>query len=149
MLQTFNAVVLIAEDNKFDRTILKRAFAAAGSTADIRFFNDGQDLLDYLLSLANQELDERAPALVLLDLHMPRLNGKETLQRIRGDERLRPLPVVVLTTSDNERHVQEMYGLGANSYLVKPSDFDDLVATVNGFQRFWSGAARLPKIPIV
>ena len=147
MLQNFNAVVLIAEDNTFDRTILKRAFAAAGSSATIRFFNDGQDLFDYLLSLVGQEVEDRTPALVLLDLHMPRISGKETLQHIRDDERLRPLPVVVLTTSDNERHVQEMYSLGANSYLVKPSDFDELVATVSGFQRFWSGAARLPKIP--
>jgi CheY-like chemotaxis protein len=148
MLQSLNAIVLIAEDNKFDRTILKRAFAAAGSTAEIRFFVDGQDLLDHLLSLGDQEEHEPTPALVLLDLYMPRLSGKETLQQIRNDDRLRPVPVVILTSSDHEQHVQEMYSLGANSYLVKPSDFDDLVDTVTGFHRFWSGAARLPKIPI-
>lgn len=146
MLQPFSAVVLIAEDNQFDRTILKRAFAAAGSTAEIRFFVDGQDLLDYLLSVVDEEPEGRPPALVLLDLHMPRMNGKETLNHIRQDDRLKALPVVVLTTSDNNRHVQEMYELGVNSYLVKPSDFDELVSTVGRLERFWSGAARLPKI---
>ncbi len=146
-----NTVVLIAEDNQFDRTILRRAFTAAGSNAELRFFANGEDLLAYLnpdRPAEDAAVRDRggATAIVLLDLHMPRMNGKETLGHIRHDPRLNLLPVVVLTTSDNDRHVQEMYGLGANSYIVKPNDFTALVATVETLNKFWFGAARLPKI---
>ncbi|MCW6511931.1 response regulator [Lichenifustis flavocetrariae] len=138
--------VLIAEDNPFDRTILRRAFAAAGSHATLRFFDNGEDLLVFLRASVDEPAKKQGPAFVLLDMHMPRMNGKETLQHIRRDGRLKPLPVMILTTSDNEPHVHEMYELGANSYLVKPNNFDELVATVSGLEGFWFGAARLPKI---
>ncbi len=134
--------ILIAEDSEFDRMILKRAFAAAGIDADLLFVHDGEELLAHL----NAAVDggEPAPGIVLLDLHMPKMNGREALQAIRRDDRMKHLPIVMLTTSDNPKHVHEFYGLGANSYIVKPNRFDDVVSTVRQLQQYWFGTARLP-----
>jgi two-component system response regulator len=140
------AIILIAEDNKFDRTILQRAFAAIGSSADLRFFSDGEDLVAFLSDAVEHTSEGFAPAIALLDLHMPRMNGRETLTRIRSDERLKALPIVMLTTSDKESHIKEMYSLGANSYLVKPSTFEELVATLGTLEEFWLKAVRIPRI---
>ncbi len=140
-MSTTRATVLVAEDSKFDQMILRRAFTAAGVEAEIVFVADGEDLLDYL-----ERRDTSQPGIVLLDLHMPRMDGREAVRRIREHERLRLLPLVMLTTSDSEAHVQELYGLGVNSYLVKPSDFDVLVALVRQLSSYWFGTVRLPRI---
>lgn len=137
-----NGAILIAEDSEFDRMILRRAFAAAGIDAELLFVSDGEELLTHLHGVV--ESGDVAPGIVLLDLHMPRMNGREALQAIRRDDRMKHLPIVMLTTSDSEKHVREFYGLGANSYIVKPSSFDDVVATVRQLQQYWFGTARLP-----
>jgi CheY-like chemotaxis protein len=136
--------IVIAEDSEFDQMILRRAFAAAEIEADLLFVNDGEELLQHLNSIVEEEAP--APGIVLLDLHMPRMNGREALQAIRADERLKHLPIVMLTTSDSEKHVREFYGLGANSYVVKPNNFDDVVATVKQLRDYWFSTARLPGI---
>ena len=144
MTQSNKGVIVVAEDSEFDRMVLRRAFAAAKIDIDLTFVQDGEELLTHLASVVDG--DEKAPGIVLLDLHMPKMNGRETLQAIRADDRLRHLPIVMLTTSASESHVREFYGLGANSYVVKPNDFDDVVATVKELQAYWFGIARLPKI---
>lgn len=142
MNATRRAAILIAEDSEFDQMILRRAFGAAEVEADLRFVADGAELLEALSAAADGESDP--PAIVLLDLHMPRMNGREALQAIRADARMKHLPIVMLTTSDSEKHVREFYGLGANSYVVKPNNFDDVVATVRELKRYWFDTARLP-----
>lgn len=143
------AVVLVAEDSKFDQMVLQRAFAAGGIEAELHFVDNGEDLLAYLermlVKLKNGETGQQ-PGIVLLDLHMPRMDGREAVRQIRQDERFKMLPLVMLTTSDSESHVKELYGLGINSYVVKPNDFDVLVATVRRLNEYWFGAVRLPSI---
>jgi two-component system response regulator len=146
MTQGRKATVLIAEDSKFDQMILKRAFATANIAAELRFVNDGEALVAYLQSSIEDKQESPAPAIVLLDLHMPRLNGREALRQIRQDDRLKHVPIIMLTNSDNEKHVQELYRIGANSYVVKPNSFDDIVATVRQLEEYWFGIAKLPRI---
>ncbi len=137
-----NGAILIAEDSAFDRMILRRAFAAAGIDAELAFVSDGEELMSHLEAVVDGT--EALPGIVLLDLHMPKMNGREALQAIRADARMKHLPIVMLTTSDSEKHVREFYGLGANSYIVKPSQFDEVVATVRQLRDYWFGTARLP-----
>jgi CheY-like chemotaxis protein len=144
MNQATKGAIVVAEDSEFDRMVLRRAFAAAQIDVDLTFVNDGEELLKHLAAVIDG--DQTAPGIVLLDLHMPKMNGRETLRAIRADERLKQLPIVMLTTSSNESHVREFYGLGANSYVVKPSAFDEVVATVKQLQAYWFGIARLPQI---
>ncbi len=144
MTRSNKGAIVVAEDSEFDRMVLRRAFAAADIDVDLTFVNDGEELLKHLAAVV--EGDEKAPGIVLLDLHMPKMNGRETLQAIRADDRLKQLPIVMLTTSSSESHIREFYGLGANSYVVKPSDFDEVVATVKELQAYWFGIARLPGI---
>lgn len=144
MTPSIKGAIVVAEDSEFDRMVLRRAFAAARIDVDLTFVNDGEELLKHLASVVDG--DENAPGIVLLDLHMPKMNGRETLQAIRADERLRQLPVVMLTTSSSENHVRELHRLGANSYVVKPSEFDEVVATVKELQAYWFGIVRLPGI---
>lgn len=149
MSDAAGAVVLIAEDSRFDQILLRRAFAAADVQAELHFFENGEELLVYL-DRATQKGGAggamASPGIVLLDLHMPRMDGREAVRQIRQDERLKRLPLVMLTSSDNESHIQELYALGVNSYLVKPSDFDVLVATVRQLNDYWFGTVRLPRI---
>jgi two-component system response regulator len=148
MPEKTRTIVLVAEDSQFDQMVLKRAFAAGAVNVELRFVSDGEDLLAYLvrtrLGTENGNQTEIRPDVVLMDLHMPRLNGRETLREIRKDEDLRHMPVLMLTTSDNDKHVREFYSLGANSYLVKPNDFKSLVVLVEKLNEYWFGTARLP-----
>ena len=137
------AAILIAEDSQFDQMILRRAFQAAEVDVDLTFVKDGEELLTRLRTSADGN-DGEQPAIILLDLHMPRMNGREALRAIREDPRMRHLPIVMLTTSDSESHIREFYGLGANSYIVKPNNFDEVVATVRELRRYWFDTARLP-----
>lgn len=141
------AAILIAEDSQFDQMILRRAFSAAEIEADLTFVKDGEELLARLRTSADGGPGGDQPSIVLLDLHMPRMNGREALRAIRDDERLKHLPIVMLTTSDSEAQIREVYGLGANSYIVKPNNFDEVVATVRELQRYWFDTARLPGRP--
>jgi CheY-like chemotaxis protein len=156
MTQGRPTAVLIAEDSKFDQMILKRAFAAAAILQEPRFVNDGEALLAYLeQSLGEKPLlpeppaadpDSPVPDLVLLDLHMPRLNGREALRQIRQNDRFKHIPIIMLTNSSDERHIQELYRIGANSYIVKPSSFEAIVATLKQLKEYWFGIAKLPRI---
>ena len=146
MSRDSKAAVLIAEDSQFDQMVLRRAFTSAGIQEELRFVSDGEDLLSYLRqSLENPE-QLPYPCIVLLDLHMPRMDGREALMQIRQDERLKHLPVIMLTSSDSDKHVREFYGLGANSYVVKPNNFDDLVHAIRQLKTYWFGVAKLPTI---
>jgi CheY-like chemotaxis protein len=144
METTHRAAIVIAEDSAFDQMVLRRAFAAAGIDVDLQFVDDGEALVRHLTRVV--EGDAKVPGIVLLDMHMPRMSGGEALRAIRADDRMKHLPVVMLTTSDSAQHIREFYGLGANSYVVKPNNFDDIVATVRELERYWFGTARLPGV---
>lgn len=143
------SLILVAENEENHRFILRRVFRTVGLDVQLRFVNDGQEMLDYLERTGAYTADGAAPwpDLVLVDLHMPRLDGLGALKAMRRSERLRMLPVIIFSSSDQPHHVDQAYASGANAYLVKVGDFDQLVSHLRGMVEFWLQAARLPRPP--
>ena len=139
-------VLLVAEDDKYDRMFLQQAVAEAGLAVDLKFVADGEQLLDYL-HRRNDFAHIDVPmsnVLVLMDLNMPRLNGDEALKQIRAARGLDCTPVVIFSTSSDEKQIAQSYENGANAFITKPADFNDFVAVIRKLGLFWFGAARLP-----
>lgn len=131
--------ILLVEDNPDDAELTRIAFAEADIPNPLVVVRDGAQALDYLFARgAWAERDPaRQPALMLLDLNLPKLDGREVLQAIRGDARTRTLPVVVLTTSVEPFDVEASYALGVNSYIRKPVDFEEFVSAVRQVGQYW------------
>jgi two-component system response regulator len=129
--------ILLVEDNPDDAALTMRALKSHNITNDVVVARDGVEALDYLLGKEGKPATEESPAVVLLDLKLPKLNGLEVLQRIRADERTRLLPVVILTSSDEERDVIDGYRLGANSYVRKPVDFVEFTEAAKQLGLYW------------
>jgi two-component system response regulator len=146
---THHVTLLCAEDDADDRVLVQDALEQSGLASDLHFVADGEELMDYLLREGRYSDPDTSPRphLVLLDLNMPRMDGREALARIRSEPTLRTLPVVVLTTSSAAEDVERVYELGANSYTVKPASFDGLVHLVTELGRYWLGVVELPPAP--
>ena len=131
--------ILLVEDNLDDVELTRLAFAEAGEPHRLHVVSDGAEAVDYLLARGRHADREGAelPALVLLDLNLPRLDGREVLQAIRADDTTRCLPVVVLTTSAEPFDVGASYALGVNSYIRKPVDFEQFVWAVKQVGLYW------------
>ncbi len=138
--------ILMADDDPDDCLLVSKAFKAGRLRNDLRFVNDGEDLMDYLYRRGRYDDPDQAPrpGLILLDLNMPRKDGREALKEIKEDPSLREIPVVVLTTSKNEEDVLKSYNLGANSYITKPVTFDGLVEVVKSLGKYWFEIVELP-----
>jgi two-component system response regulator len=138
--------ILLVEDNPADIKITQRALRESAVPVDLIVVRDGQEAVDYLLRQGQHAADTgwRSPALILLDLNLPRLNGREVLQRIRATPALRAVPVIVLTTSCRPEEIQELYAAGANTYIEKPQDFGRFVEVLQVIQRYWLDTALLP-----
>jgi CheY-like chemotaxis protein len=138
--------ILMADDDPDDCLLVKRAFKTSKLCNDLRFVNDGEDLMDYLYQRGKYEEPDQAPrpGLILLDLNMPRKDGREALKEIRTDATLRDIPVVVLTTSRDEEDILRSYNLGANSYIMKPVTFEGLVGVVKSLGKYWFEIVELP-----
>ena len=133
--------VLLVEDNPDDELLTLRAFKKNSINVDVRVVRDGQDALDFFFSedMEGGMLKEQLglPAFVLLDLQLPKIDGIEVLRRIRKNDDIKSLPVIVLTTSDEQRDVLKSYGLGANSFVRKPVNFKKFVETVGQLGIYW------------
>ena len=140
------AVILMAEDDPDDRLLSKEALAEANVNYDLRFVMDGEELLDYLCSRDEYQNSEHAPRpdLILLDLNMPRKDGREALQEIKADPQLWSIPVVVLTTSRSEEDVVRSYDLGVSGYVTKPVRFEKLVEVMKTIGKYWFEMVELP-----
>jgi CheY-like chemotaxis protein len=139
--------ILMADDDEEDRELTGDALAAAHLVNDIRFVSDGQELLDYLRADGKYRGDAAAaprPGIILLDLNMPKKDGREALAEIKADESLRQIPVVVLTTSSDEQDVVRSYDLGVNSFITKPVTFASLVDVMGAWTRYWFEIVELP-----
>ncbi len=133
-----NGPILLVEDNPDDELLTLRALKNANVTNEIVVARDGAEALDYIFGTgACAERGPLAPAIVLLDIKLPKLDGLEVLERIRGDERTRLLPVVMLTSSDEERDVVRSYELGVNSYVRKPVEFGAFSEAVKRLGLYW------------
>ncbi|MBA4373309.1 MAG: two-component system response regulator [Thermodesulfovibrio sp.] len=132
-------IILLVEDNPDDVTLTLRALKKSNIMNEVVVAQDGVEALDYLFGAGKySDRDTRIlPQVVLLDLKMPRMDGLEVLQRVRSDERTKLLPVVMLTTSSEDRDRIESYKLGANSYIRKPVDFEQFVSAVHQLGLYW------------
>jgi CheY-like chemotaxis protein len=138
--------ILIADDDVDDRMLARDALAECRLANDVRFVNDGEDLLDYLHQRNGYTAPGTAPlpGLILLDLKMPRKDGREALKEIKADPKLRRIPVVVLTTSKAEEDIYRTYDLGVNSFITKPVSFETLVASMKTLTKYWIEIVELP-----
>ena len=138
--------IAIAEDDLDDQLIIKEAFEECDLDARLLFVDDGEQLMNLLRREGpfSSETEAAFPALVLLDLNMPKMDGRETLRLLKNDEQFCRLPVIVLTTSKAEEDVINTYGLGVNSFIAKPGSFDKLVEIVRLLHRYWIEMVALP-----
>jgi two-component system, response regulator len=138
--------ILLAEDDADDRLLVKEALAEGRVLNELHSVEDGEELLDYLRRLGRYADPEESPrpGLVLLDLNMPRKDGREALREIKGDPDLKRIPVVVMTTSKAEEDIVRSYDLGANSYITKPVTFERLVELMKVLGRYWIEFVELP-----
>jgi CheY-like chemotaxis protein len=141
--------ILMADDDEDDRDLTRDALEHADCVEQMDFVTDGQDLIDYLrgegpYAGSGPAGRRRRPSIILLDLNMPRKDGREALAELKGDADLRHIPVVVLTTSRDEVDVQRAYDLGANSYITKPVSGAGLEATLDRLAEYWSRVVTLP-----
>jgi CheY-like chemotaxis protein len=135
----------MADDDEDDRSLTREALEEGRLVNELRFVEDGEDLLDYLRREGKYAgSNAPRPGLILLDLNMPKKDGRTTLKEIKGDPDLRQIPVVILTTSKADEDVYRSYDLGVNSYIVKPVTFEALVDVLQTLEKYWFEIVELP-----
>jgi CheY-like chemotaxis protein len=135
--------ILLVDDNEDDLVIIQEAFTEAKLVNVINTVHDGEQALAYLRREGPYKVARR-PGLLMLDINMPRKNGFEVLEAVKADATLRPLPVIMLTTSDREEDIVRSYGAGACSYIRKPVDVQQFTEVVKHFELYWTVVSRLP-----
>ena len=136
--------ILLVEDNPGDVLLTEEAFSEAKIWNNIHVATDGEKALAYL-NKENGYEDAVRPDLILLDLNLPKIDGREVLDRVKSNESLRRIPVVVLTSSEAEKDIIKTYDLHANSYVVKPINLDQFVRVVQAVENFWFSVVTLPR----
>jgi len=138
--------ILIADDDSDDRLLMKRLLKQSRLYNDLRFVEDGEELLDYLHQRGPYSAAGAAPrpGLILLDLNMPKISGREALAEIKTDPNLRTIPIVVLTTSKAQQEIYRSYDLGANSFITKPVNFEAMVEIIRAVTSYWFSIVELP-----
>jgi two-component system response regulator len=141
--------ILLVEDNPADVKITQRALRESGLPVELIVVRDGQEAVDYLLRQGTHATTPnwRSPDLILLDLNLPGMSGRQVLERVRSTPALRAVPVVVLTTSRRQEDIQQMYASGANTYIEKPQNFSRFVEVLQTIHRYWLEMALLPPLP--
>ena len=141
--------ILMADDDADDRALTKEALEEGHLINTIRFVEHGEELIEYLKRTGRYAppADAPRPGLILLDLNMPRKDGRAVLKEIKSDPDLRTIPVVVLTTSKADEDVYRSYDLGVNSYIVKPVTFEALVDILQTLEKYWFEIVELPSTP--
>ncbi|HYE74466.1 MAG TPA: response regulator [Blastocatellia bacterium] len=139
--------ILMADDDADDCLLIQRALAKSRIASELRRVEDGEELMDYLFQRGKFAAPGAAPRpeLILLDLNMPRKDGREALGEIKSNPQLRCIPVVVLTTSRAEEDIYRSYNLGANSYITKPVTFERLVELMDVLGTYWADVVELPE----
>lgn len=140
--------IIMADDDEDDRLLAQDAMQASGANCLCHTVNDGQELLDYLRCEGKYADNDVAdlPSVILLDLNMPILDGRETLKQLKSDPHLSKIPVVILSTSNDELDINSSYSLGASSYMVKPNNFGSLVDLMSCFNNYWFDFATIPYV---
>jgi CheY-like chemotaxis protein len=137
-------ILLVADDDADDRYLLKSAFDESGIRGSILFVEDGLELLDFL-NQTGRHIDQlKMPGLILLDLNMPKKDGRTVLKELKGRPEYQHIPVVVFSTSKSPDEIRHLYRLGANSFIVKPSSFELLLQVMQNLGRYWLDTVVLP-----
>jgi CheY-like chemotaxis protein len=141
--------ILLADDDEEDLEMTREALQQSRLGNDLRFVLDGEELMDYLLRRGKHAdpADAPRPGLILLDLNMPRKDGREALEEIKANPELRNIPVIVLTTSSAEEDIFRTYDLGVSSFITKPVTFDGLVEAMKALSHYWFEIVELPDGP--
>ena len=144
---TMPITILMADDDPDDRLLTADALKEARLINDIRFVVNGVELLEYLRRQGKfaAPADAPRPGLILLDLNMPKMDGRTVLKELKSDAELRSIPVVILTTSKDDEDVYRSYDLGVNSYIVKPVTFEALVDILQTLEKYWFEIVELPQ----
>ena len=139
--------ILMADDDADDREMAAEAFAQSHLVNDLRFVEDGVELMDYLKRRGKYADAASAPrpGIILLDLNMPKKDGREALEEIKSDPALQNIPIIILTTSKQEEDILRSYRLHANSYITKPVTFESLVQVVSALGKYWLEIVELPE----
>ena len=139
-------LILIAEDDADDRFLLQTVFAEKGYPDKIEFVENGVELLDFLSKIFEKNgSGGNFPGFILLDLNMPKKDGREVLKEIKEHPVFKKIPVVVFTTTKNENEIKRCYELGANTYVVKPVSFEALLKVVDDIREYWFSTASIPR----
>lgn len=134
---------MIAEDDMDDRYLMKTALEETGITEEVRYVENGVEVINSLEAVTEKNGVYNYPKLILLDLNMPKMDGREVLKKIKSHEAYRKIPVVVFSTTKNQLEVNRCYDLGANTYIIKPVSYDTLVDTIRQICTYWFNTATL------
>lgn len=146
MKKNARPIILVADDNKEDYMLAKEAFKEVGISDLLLWVKNGEELMEYLLLKGKYKnsKDAPAPSVILLDLNMPKKDGRETLKEIKGHQTLRKIPVIIFTVSGAEEDINYCYKTGANSYVRKPINFNQLVDIFGTIKKYWLETVELP-----
>jgi two-component system response regulator len=136
--------ILIAEDDADDRFLLQAAFEENGFKDKLYFVENGVELVEYLYKLTQDGNTGKLPRFILLDLNMPKKDGREVLKEIKQNSVLKKIPVIIFSTTNNEQEMRRCYELGANSYITKPNSFENLIKTVAALRSYWIHTTSIP-----
>lgn len=134
--------ILLVEDEAADACLVRLALRESVETSELHHVTDGAEALAYVQQDGESYRDTPRPGLILLDLNMPRMNGREFLRVLRGNDSFNDIPVVVFSTSEYERDKESCFALGADDFVTKPVDIDEFIAAVQGVERRWSSAPK-------
>ena len=137
--------ILVAEDDSDDRFLLQTAFKEKGYDDKLEFVENGVELIDFLSKIQdNKTAHNGFPYFILLDLNMPKKDGREALKEIKQHPIFKKIPIIVFTTTKNENEIKRCYELGANTYIVKPVSFEGLLKVLDNIRTYWSNTASIP-----
>lgn len=140
-------LIVVADDDPDDRLLMEEAFEENQLPCSLKCVEDGVELLDFLNKKGKYEAENSLlPDLILLDINMPRKNGKEALKEIKANPQLRHIPVLMFSTSKSIDEISSTYALGANSFIVKPSSFDGILEVTKTIQKYWIDTVSINKI---
>jgi len=136
--------ILIAEDDADDRFLLQAAFEENGFSDKLHFVENGVEVIEYLNSIQAPDRERKFPRFILLDLNMPKKDGREVLRELKQNSDLKKIPVIIFSTTNNEQEMRRCYELGANSYITKPNSFESLLKTVAALRSYWMHTTSIP-----
>jgi chemotaxis family two-component system response regulator Rcp1 len=146
MIQLEPLTILLVEDDRADQKLIQKSLADQKIANDLEIVNSGEEGLEYLNNCRKHENGKLLPNLILLDLNMPGMGGKEFLKRIKTDENLKQIPVMILTTSDSDKDILDTYKLQASGYVKKPVTLEEFKSVMKGIEEYWFILCKRPPV---